>query len=190
MEISIHRNWILINYHRSFAHVNFAGSCGRESGLALKVWVEAEEKKVQNHCILGSLVTPFPLPMLKVIVALPLKMGRMNALCSACSCVALCSCRDSCPIPRWISQTPTALESSRKIPTHSVDFWNKACNLPTCWKHMLQQKEVFNQCCRPYSCKVAAWDEKTLVWRRLCVRWTWAGSGTWAQHGWWLSKCL
>jgi len=107
MGISIHRNGILINYHGLFPVVNFAGSCkGRESGLVLRV--EGREKEVQNHCILGSLVTPFSLPILKVILVLQLKMGGIKALCSACSCVALHSSRVSCTMPRWISQTPTA----------------------------------------------------------------------------------
>lgn len=98
MEILVPRNWILINYHRSFPVAGFAGLCGKESALALQVWVVGEENKV--HCILGSLVTPFSLPMLKVILVLPLKIGRINVLCSACSHVALHSSRAICPIPR------------------------------------------------------------------------------------------
>lgn len=104
MEISILWTWILINYHRLFPVVHFACPCGRESNLGLQVRVEGEEKKFRNHCILGSLVTLFFL-LMKVILVLPLKMGRVNAPCSACSRVALHSSRASCPIPRWTSQT-------------------------------------------------------------------------------------
>lgn len=135
MAISIPRNWILRNYRRLFPVVLFTGPCGRESGLALQVKVEGEKKKVPNHCILGFLITPFSLPMLKVMVVLPLKMGRVNSLCSVCSCVALHSSR--LPHSKMDTSNPTALtqgswKAVEKFPPISVDFWIKGHNLPTC----------------------------------------------------------
>lgn len=106
MEISIPRNRIFINRHGFMLPVvHFAGLSGRGSFLALQNRVKEKRLKFKITAFKAPWFHLFPLPVFNVILAFPLKMGRVSALCRACSHVELHSSWASCPVPRWTSPT-------------------------------------------------------------------------------------
>lgn len=85
--------------------VHFAGLSGRGSVLALQNRVKEKRLRFKITAFKAPWFHLFPLRVFNVILAFPLKMGRMSALCRACSHVELHSSWASCPNPRWTSPT-------------------------------------------------------------------------------------
>lgn len=134
-EIPILRNWILINHHGFVLPVvHFAGLSGKGSVLALQNRDKEKRLRFRITAFKAPWLHLFPFPVLDVILAFPLKRGRISALCRTCSHGELHPSKASYPIPRWTSPAlfQASQKAAEKLPPISVYLWIHRHHLPTC----------------------------------------------------------
>lgn len=141
--------------HRGFMLpiVHFAGVSGRGSVLALQNRVKEKRLRFKITAFKAPWLHLFPLLVLSVILAFPLKIGRMGALCRACSMWSSVHPGPAAPFQgghlQPNSPDPSILQGSRKLPTHFSVFLDPQASSAKLLEARAEAERGFSPPCSP-----------------------------------------